>query len=236
VWAMHFIGMLAFRLCTNVGYDAGITILSFAPSMAASWVALDLMSRDKVTHSQLLTSGVLVGAGIGAMHYLGMTAMQMSAALRYDPWTFALSIVVAVGLAVLALWVRFGLKASMLGRTSDLVQSFVGGTVMGLAVAGMHFTGMAAARFIGKPQSPGSLSLHDPVPLALSITLVTMVATVLVAAATGLSRYRQLLERLQTKEARLRAISNTTLDGIVVFDGLGIIREFNPGAQRIYGW
>ncbi len=236
VWAMHFIGMLSFKLCTTVHYDAQLTMLSIAPSALASWVALDLLSRAQVSKAQLWLGGTLVGAGIGTMHYMGMAAMQMPVALRYDPLMFALSIVVAVSLAVLALWVRFGVKDSVLGMQSRLVQSMISGSVMGLAISGMHFTGMAAARFIGKPQGNGINSLQDPVTIALGITLVTMVATVLVAGATGLSRYRQLIERLEKKGARLRAISNSALDGIIVFDSRGIIEDFNPGAQRIYGW
>ena len=103
VWGMHFIGMLAYQLCTTVAYDSDLTTASVLPSVAASWVALRLLSNETVTHRQRAIAGVLVGSGIGAMHYTGMAAMQMSAALRYDPWMFALSIVVAVGLAVLAL-------------------------------------------------------------------------------------------------------------------------------------
>jgi len=236
VWAMHFIGMLSFKLCTTVTYNPQLTMLSIAPSALASWVALDLLSRAQVSRLQLWLGGTLVGAGIGAMHYMGMAAMEMAVALRYDPLMFALSIVVAVSLAVLALWVRFGVQDSALGRQSRLVQSLISGSVMGLAISGMHFTGMAAARFIGKPQTHVNTSLQDPVAIALSITLVSMIATVLVAGATGLSRYRQLIERLEKNGARLRAISNSALDGIIVFDSQGIIEDFNPGAQRIYGW
>lgn len=236
VWAMHFVGMLSFQLCTTVHYNPQITLLSILPSIAASWVALELLSRAQVSRRELGLGGTLVGVGIGAMHYVGMAAMEMPAALRYDPLTFALSIVVAIGLAILALWVRFGLKSSVLAKWPNLVHSIISGSVMGLAIAGMHFTGMAAARFIGKPSIPGVLNAQDPSAIALSITLVSVASTVLVVGATGLSRYRQLIEQLERKSARLNAISNSALDGIIVFDHRGIIEDFNPGAQRIYGW
>jgi hypothetical protein len=94
VWAMHFIGMLAFNLCTRVDYDPTITILSNLPSICASFVALSLIGRERLGGWSLVAGGVLVGAGIGAMHYAGMSGMRMSLALRYDPAVFALSIVV----------------------------------------------------------------------------------------------------------------------------------------------
>lgn len=235
VWAMHFIGMLSFALCTTVKYDVGITTASLLPSIAASWVALNLLAQDRVTTRQLLISGALVGAGIGAMHYAGMAAMNMPAHLRYDPWMFTLSIVVAVVLAVLALWIRFGM-GWLMQRQPVVVLNALAGTVMGLAISGMHYTGMAAARFIGASMDSSVISLNDPVPLALSISLVTVVATVLVAAASGLAQYRQLVEQLQGKETKLQAILDTTLDAIVVFDHEGNIVRVNPGGERIYGW
>jgi PAS domain S-box-containing protein len=232
VWAMHFIGMLAFKLCAHVEYDAAVTTASLLPSVGASWVAMQLLAQDRVSPRQLLTSGVLVGAGIGAMHYAGMAAMRMSAQLRYDPGMFALSIVVAVVLAILALWIRFGM-ATLTRVQSPIVLNVVAGTVMGVAIAGMHYTGMAAARFVGVAERLPAIT--DPVPLALSISLVTVVATVLVAAATGLAQYRQMVEQLQSKENKLRAISDTALDGIIVFDHHGTIMKVNPGVERIYG-
>ena len=235
VWAMHFIGMLSFRLCTHVSYNASLTTASMLPSIGASWVALHLLAQERITTRQLLMSGLLMGAGIGAMHYSGMAAMNMSAALRYDLPTFLLSIVVAVGLAVLSLWVRFRLSRQF-GGSHNLWQNAAAGLVMGLAISGMHYTGMAAARFVGVAEGRSGLSINDPVPLALSITLVTVVATVLVAAAGGLAQYRQLVEQLQYKERKLRAVSNTAPDGIIVMDEQGLIREVNDGATRIYGW
>ncbi|MEG1056098.1 MAG: MHYT domain-containing protein, partial [Janthinobacterium sp.] len=111
IWSMHFIGMLAFDICTRVSFDPGLTLLSMLPGMAASWVALHLLARPRISWRQLVVGGVLVGVGIGSMHYSGMAAMQTSLTLHYQPWLFALSLVVAVVMAMLALWIRFGLNA-----------------------------------------------------------------------------------------------------------------------------
>jgi NO-binding membrane sensor protein with MHYT domain len=85
VWAMHFIGMLAFDLCTDVDYDPLATIISGVPSIAASFVALWLIARERLGGWGLLAGGVVVGAGIGVMHYAGMAGMRMGLALHYDP-------------------------------------------------------------------------------------------------------------------------------------------------------
>ena len=230
VWAMHFIGMLAFQLCVRVEYAPGLTLLSMLPSLGASWVALQLLARRQVTAAQLVGSGVLVGAGIGAMHYSGMAAMQMAPLLRYDPWWFALSIGVAVVLAILALWVRFGLR----GRGLGIWAVVLGGLVMGLAISGMHYTGMAAARFVGVAEGDGA-SEHS-LYLALAVALITVSLAIFVAAANGLLRYRQLVGQLRDNEMRLRATLNTAVDGIITIDERGLIRDINPSVEQLFGW
>jgi len=233
VWAMHFIGMLAFNLCTRVAYDPMTTILSSLPSIFASYVALSLIARERLGACGLLAGGVLVGAGIGAMHYAGMEGMQMGLDLRYDLGMFLLSIVVAVVLATLALWVRFGLtRFAGIGEHQRLL---LAATVMGCAISGMHYTGMAAARFVGRidPNAPAS---SDTTALALGISLITMLFTVLVLAANGLLRYRRLYAELSRSEAWMRALLTTTIDGVITIDRTGTILEFNASAEKIFGW
>ena len=165
IWAMHFVAMLAFEVCAQGQFDLGITALSILPSLLASWVALHLLARPTVPVGTLLLSGLLVGAGIGMMHYIGMEAASVSPLLRYDPLWFVISVVVAVLLAVLALWIRFGL---LLWRWHHpLLRIMVAGTVMGLAITGMHYTGMAAIRFIAPPL-PAVASVPQPVSTGMA--------------------------------------------------------------------
>jgi PAS domain S-box-containing protein len=238
VWAMHFIGMLAFNLCTGIEYDHGITLLSVLPSLAASYVALSIISRPRLATAALLTGGVLVGAGIGAMHYTGMAAMRMALELRYDPLMFGLSIVVAVVLATLAIWIRFGLRSLRAHLTQRMI-GLISAGVMGCAIAGMHYTGMAAARFVGELPPPGSeaaASGQGGTFLALAITLITVAFTVFVMAANGLLRYRELFRHQAESESWMRALLTTTVDGVVTVDRDGVIHEFNASAERIFGW
>ncbi|WP_166836595.1 MHYT domain-containing protein [Rheinheimera pleomorphica] len=202
VWSMHFIGMLAFTLCTSVSYQPGLTFLSMLPSIAASWVALDLISKKQLARTQLLVGGVLVGAGIGTMHYMGMAAMQMSVALRYDLPMFLLSILVAVVLAVIALWVRFGLRRfNLAAHWLTLLSSIV----MGAAISGMHYTGMAAARFVPPADFIANTENSDiSWLLALAVAFTTLVITGLVVAVNLLLKYRELNLQVNAKEALAR--------------------------------
>jgi PAS domain S-box-containing protein len=233
VWAMHFIGMLAFDLCTDVDYDPVATIISGVPSVAASFVALWMIARERLGGWSLLAGGVVVGAGIGVMHYAGMAGMRMGLVLHYDIWMFLLSIVVAVVLATLALWVRFGL--SNVRGMSDSRRLLLAGVVMGCAIAGMHYTGMEAARFVGHATLTAQKAQSDTF-LALAITLITVVFTIVVLGINGLLRYRQLFRELSRSEAWMRALLTTTVDGVVTVDSSGAILEFNASAERIYGW
>ncbi len=134
VWAMHFIGMLAFRLPVPVTYDVLITLLSLVPATLASCVVLLIASRDRVARLQLIAAGTLMGAGIGAMHYTGMTAMRMAATMLYDPILFVASVIVAAVLATTALHTN-SLVSSRAGKSQGYWLKMGVAGVMGLAIA-----------------------------------------------------------------------------------------------------
>ncbi len=233
IWTMHFIGMLAFDLCTSVHYDPAITMLSVLPSVGASWVALQILSQARVQRSHLIVGGILVGLGIGTMHYSGMAAMQMAPMLRYDPFTFFLSIVLAVVLATLALWIRFRLHRT---RLTLLLRVVISGIVLGLAISGMHYTGMAAARFIGQTTPPDDMIIFNSTFASMVLSTFTITVTVLVTAANGLLRYRQLFLKMEESESHNRAIVDTAIDGIITISSHGTILDFNHSAERLFGW
>ena len=208
IWSMHFIGMLAFQLCAQIAFDAAITAASMVPALIASWVALALLSRRELDRWRLVAGGVLVGAGIGAMHYTGMAAMEMSAALRYDPAWFGASIVVAVLLAMLALWIRFGLA----GRLSRPWAIALGGVVMGGAIAGMHYTAMGAARFVGLPDGPCNTSIENAGWLALAVTVMALAISAITAGANGLLVLRRLNTELVEERGRMLLMETALRD------------------------
>jgi len=234
IWAMHFIGMLAFEICTSVRYDLTGTFLSMIPGLLSSWIALNVLVRREITWKLLVISGVLVGAGIGSMHYAGMAAMRMGPQLRFDPDWFAASIVVAVLLAILALWIRFGLRRSK--RLSGVTRMLLGGTVMGLAISGMHYTGMAAARFVGLDDPYYVQGSNVDYYMAFNIALLTVVVAAAAMSANGLMRYRELFLRMRQQQSRTRAIVETAVDGIITIDAQGIIQDVNRAAETMFGW
>ncbi|MGM0952804.1 MAG: MHYT domain-containing protein [Pseudomonadota bacterium] len=234
IWSMHFIGMLAFEMPTHVQYHPGITALSVVPSLLASWVTLSLLARNKLNTARLIGGGITAGVGIGAMHYLGMAAMQIGPVLRYNPEWFMLSILVAVLLGTLALWIGFGLRHQKLLRSHQ--RRVLAGTIMGLAIAGMHYTAMEAARFIGQPDPdflPGS-DRHTL--LALAIAFVTISLSLMSAGVNAVARYRALMRRSQKSASELQTIVDAAVDGIVKISERGIILSFNDSAERIFGY
>ncbi|AOY02400.1 hypothetical protein BJP62_16500 [Jeongeupia sp. USM3] len=144
IWSMHFIGMLAFSLPIPLGYDLPITFASLLIAIAASAFALWLVCQQTLPWGRLALGALLMGAGIAAMHYTGMAAMRMLPGIRYVPSLFVLSIVIAVAASGAALWIAFRLRFA-----SPHVKLIRCGAavVMGLAIVGMHYTGMAAAQF-----------------------------------------------------------------------------------------
>ena len=239
-WGMHFVNMLAYSVCAQGRFDLGITALSVLPGLGASWVALHLLVKEKPAILDFIISGVLVGAGIGAMHYIGMEAAAMAPLMRYDPYWFAVSIVFAVLLAILALWVRFGLQRRWLQshRHSTAAITLLAGCVMGLAIIGMHYFGIAALRFIAPPETltvtDYSLPLQTSLSLAIAVVIMSL-GMLAITANIGL-RNRQLLIQTRLNESRQRAIFETAVDGIVTIDAKGLVQSFNSAAERMLGW
>lgn len=144
IWAMHFIGMLAFDLPIPLGYDVPLTLLSLLIAVFSSAFALWLVCQQNLPHVRLVLGGSLMGAGIAAMHYTGMAALRMQPSVIYLPWMFALSIVIAVLASVSALWIVFRLRRNSRSEAWARVGASL---LMGCAIVGMHYTGMAAAQF-----------------------------------------------------------------------------------------
>ena len=136
IWAMHFVGMLAFSLPVTIGYDVPMTLGSLALAIIATSVSFFVVFRGAFRIGKVILGGVLMGLGIAGMHYLGMAAIRASAVMSYQPGLFAVSIVIAIAAAVAALWIA--------AKVNGAAWRFAAAIVMGFAVTGMHYTGMAA--------------------------------------------------------------------------------------------
>lgn len=226
VWAMHFIAMLAFQLPVPINYNFWVTLSSVFPVILASAVTLYVISRTTCNGKQLIIGGVLMGAGIGIMHYTGMAAMRSDALMRFDPLLFTLSVVVAVILSIVALYVNW-LASHKKMRTHTRWTAFGAALVMGFAVSGMHYTGMSAVYFF-----PGNTSIDidamNPNTLGIWVALASILIT---AAAIGMT----IIERRMASAVGTATVSRSRLieaiesisDGFALFDEKGRLALMN---------
>ena len=183
IWSMHFIGMLAFRLPIPMSYDIPTTLLSLLIAVLASGFALYLVSRDHLKLPTLIVGGVAMGIGIFSMHYIGMAAMEMAPPIRYQPLLLSLSVLIAVIASLIAVWSAFKLRLETI--LTAFWKKAGSALVMGIAISGMHYTGMAAAIFA--PDSVCTVSPQNVQRTWLAGTvgafsLVFLAATMLISA------------------------------------------------------
>ncbi|HWJ35585.1 MAG TPA: EAL domain-containing protein [Steroidobacteraceae bacterium] len=206
IWSMHFIGMLAFSLPIPLAYDVPTTLASLGIAVVTSGFALILTSGEKLTFIRLAGGAVVMGAGICAMHYTGMAAIAIVPGIDYDPALVALSIVIAVTASFVALWLFFRLRDghSHLQRLARVAAAIV----MGLAISGMHYTAMAAARFALGSFCRGGVTFDNrwlaaTIGLfALGLLVVTLVTAVYDAHLQ--SRMHSHAQRLEVINAELQ--------------------------------
>jgi len=179
IWSMHFIGMLAFSLPIPLTYDLGLTIASLVIAIAISGFALSVASNPEISLPHLTVSAFIMGAGISAMHYSGMAAIDLVPMITYEPILLITSIVIAVGASFAALWLFFRLREAK--TTTMRAMRIVAAFVMGIAIAGMHYTGMAASQFSPRSFCTGGAGVNTG-----SLAVTTGVIAFIVLAATTL--------------------------------------------------
>src|SRR3954462_4755788 len=254
IWSMHFVATLALKLPIRVMYDLSLTALSWVFAIAACGAAFIVLGGMTGKHHEFLLPGALIGVGIAAMHYTGDASMRLSPGIRYEPLLFVASVVIAMGAATAALWIAFHLA-----KQKAVFTNFGAALVMGAAVVGMHFTAVAAARFHPEAICLASGPGLDEVWMAYTIggfTFVILTATMLLSAydarvsgviADGAEKLRQANEDLERRvrertetlareEARKDAILLTALDCIISMDERGRVAEWNPAAERTFGY
>ena len=168
IWAMHFIAMLGFSVPgQQITYNMTITIASMLLAILVVGIGLFIVGYGNAGWSRLLTGGTIVGVGVNVMHYLGMAGMQMPGRTHYNPVLVAVSVVIAVVAGTASLW--FGTRVR--GVRAALVAS----VIMGIAVTGMHYTGMAALQVTSGPMAmmSGMPAPTFVVPLVVGLTLIT---------------------------------------------------------------
>ncbi len=222
IWSMHFVAMLAFTLPIPMSYDITLTTLSLVVAIFVTGTGFYFINRQNAPPLSLIFSGVFMGLGIVAMHYIGMAAMREHAGISYDIRFVVLSLVIAIGASTAALWLAF--------RTTDLGQKLVAAVVMGLAISGMHYSAMRGTTFaVHHPvhQAQGYASL-DQTNLALVVAGVTLV---ILAFALIASLQQENSERRRAEEALRR--SETYLAEAQTLSHTGSL-GWNPASGKIY--
>lgn len=171
IWSMHFIAMNAADMGMPVSYDAALTIASLIMGIVASGIGLFVVGRGEGSAGKLLISGVVTGLGVALMHYTGMAAMIMQAKITYDDTLFYASLAIAVVAATVALWLAFNLRGNL--------QRFGSALVMGVAVCGMHYTGMYAVQMTPTAEPVAATGISLP-PATLGQWVFGVSAVVLV--------------------------------------------------------
>jgi len=236
IWSMHYVGMLAFRLAVPVQYDWPTVVVSLLAAVLASAIALFVVSRTTMGPFRIIVGSIFMGSAIAGMHYIGMAAMRLPAMCHFSLWIVATSVVLAIAISLVALWLTFYFRGEM---KSGGWRKALSAVVMGAAVPTMHYTGMAAASF-----TP-SLAANDNLSHALNITSLGATVVVVVAfMVLGLAILTSLIDRrfsaqaleLESSEKRSRQILETALDAFVEMDSAGTILDWNAQAAATFGW
>jgi PAS domain S-box-containing protein len=235
IWAMHYVGMLAYRLPIHVYYNVPTVALSLFAAMAASWVALFVVSRPRMTAYHVVIGSLLMGAGIAAMHYTGMAAMRLHAMHHYQPGLVMLSILLAVMIAFVAIGLIFYFREGDRSQNLEHLSSIV----MGLAIPVMHYTGMAAVRFTPAVQP---LDLTNAVDISTLANSGIVIFTLLVI---GFALLISVVDRRLASQANLLVLSEQRYQKLfesnphptIVFDPLTMFPwKVNQAAIDVFGY
>jgi two-component system sensor histidine kinase/response regulator len=169
IWSMHFTGMLAYHLSVEVYYHIPTVILSLLLAIAASFIALSVVSRPRIGALHVIAGSLLIATGICGMHYTGMAAMRLPAMHHWDQSFVLLSILIALIVALVAL----GLASLFRTGQRDNALKAMCATLMGFAISSMHYTAMAAVSYTAMTETPDRTN-------AMSISTIANTAIVAV--------------------------------------------------------
>jgi NO-binding membrane sensor protein with MHYT domain len=223
VWATHFIAMLAYQPNVPVAFDLGLTILSLLWAIGGGWIAL--LCGYANTRAAMIAAGIVLAGAIGAMHFTGMTALQVPGVINYVTPDVAAAWAAALILAPCAL-LRF--------RTGHLLQATL---LLVLAVAGLHFTAMVAVSI----DTDGTMVEGLPT-MALAVSIAAVAGLILFSSLGG-ALLDQHMERLAARQTeRFRRFANATFEGLFFLDedivtdaNLVLCRMLNTAPERVIG-
>lgn len=262
IWSMHFVGMLAYHSSMPIHYDFLITAISMAIAIFLSFFSIYFISKKSKSYTKICIAGILLGICIASMHYTGMAAMKMQCEIKYIPSIFIFSIIIAIGAAIAGLFLID--YASKQTSHKAIVAKIISAFIIGLAICGMHYTGMEATVFIPLDTSHLNQSLliieeQTDWMLSLSISVCTLLILFLAILASivnqRLIKYLEIEIQRRTRELRktnlelseqkknidiahMRAelVVEYVLDAIIIINHFGEIQSFNRAAECMFGY
>ena len=220
IWSMHFVAMLAFELPMPVRYAPALTILSVLAAILFVALGLAIVAYRPQSQPSLVGAGTITGLGVSAMHYTGMAAMQMGAMIQWDLQLVVLSVLIGIAASIAALWLSL--------NTRSLLSKLIASVLMTVAVAGMHYTGMAAASYV---PTHGALATTEGVsPDILAVAVASASFVILFLALLAAMVDQTLANRAQAEAQRLR-VMNEKLEMMVAERTAELLRA-KHGAER----
>ena len=224
IWATHFIAMLAYDPGVGVGYNLALTALSLLLAITITGIGLKIALQGSVRRNGAI-GGVVVGAGVVAMHYTGMLAIEVPGRITWSSDLVVASIVFGIGFGGLALFVAT--------RWHDWWNTLIAGVLLALAILSLHFTGMGAASFIADPTRVTDAVLLSPA--ALSLAVAGAAAIILGMSMVAALSDRQSKKRLLKQKILLDTALENMSQGLCMFDVDGRITLFNERYVQMMG-
>lgn len=228
IWTMHFIGMIGFQVEeTELRYDVGLTVLSLVVAIVVVAIGVFAVGYRGASRVTLAGAGVFTGLGVAAMHYIGMEAIKLNGTFQYDVVTVALSVLIAIAAATAALWAAVSIKGFLASLGASLV--------MGLAVSGMHYTGMAAVDVHLHGASEAVLWAGES-PTSLLLPMMTgPVVFLIVAAAVVMFDPLLVMGEVEPAPAsapRQRVVLRGQAEGTAPLPGDAVFQQWQGGGPR----
>lgn len=202
IWVMHFIAMLGFSIPgETIRYNVPVTILSMVIAVVVVGIGTFIVGFSRAGTWPLVLGGLIIGLGVASMHYLGMAAIRVQDTLSYDPALVAASVVIAVIAGTAALWAAL--------RLDTLWSTLVASLIMGVAVSGMHYTGMVALRVAAAPGLTVNTSATASasaflLPLILGLSSIGFIFSAVIAlspTAAEIVEEDELMKRISQSQA-----------------------------------
>ncbi|MDP4549402.1 EAL domain-containing protein [Alkalihalobacillus macyae] len=234
IWSMHFIGMLAFSMSIPMTYDLSLVFLSIGASFIGALIALIAVGSQNQTNSRLIIGTVFMACAIVAMHYIGMEAME-KVIITYNRLLLGLSILIAVVASFIALKLSFAFSTNK-PFSNDILLKVISASVMGFAIAGMHYVGIEAATFtLSSAVNDEYVEGLNTNTLSIVIAVCSLcIQTIMIFGIVTERRFIKQSIELKGNDYRLRSLLSYSIDAIMTLSVDGRIRSLNPAGEKLF--